>query len=399
MNTRRQSLKKKQDVALINKFLKRNPGVNISKPSVNVSVMSPNSIVRKKFLLRNPSVKLKEPQIRLKRLPSVLDSLDKLKNHMEREKKLQRNVELKKIYYDPSHPAGYSSSMNLYKHVKKILPHITVADVETWLSKQRSHFLNKQVRKFARRPVLVRGVQHQYQADLMDFKPLKNYNNRQRYLLTVIDCFSRKACAIPLTSKKGKSVLRGLRKAFHKMGFPKKLQTDQGKEFWNEHVTSYLRKKNIAHFFTRQELKAQMVERFNRTLRDKIAKHIFATDSFSFVKVVPDLVEGYNNKTHSSLKRFSPNQVNRGNEKTVRRILYGSYFQKNKKAHRYDIGDKVRPIIKRPYHRKMQKQFEEEIYIITDTIESHPPTYHIKKASNNTAVEGAFYEKQLQLVR
>ena len=403
MITRQKALKntqrvKKSDQDIMKDFLKKNPDIQmLSKPSVSIKALTPSSIARKKFQLKNPQINISLPRVKAVKLASAKEGLSNLMSHVDREKKLINSKILHSIYYDPSHPAGYGAAYLLYQYAVKKLPTLKYREVEEWLKKQRAHYLSKRVRKFERRPVLVRGVRHQFQADLMDFKPIADHNYRRRYLLTVIDCFSRKAAAIPLRSKKGPPVKRGLEKAFEKLGYPKKLQTDQGKEFLNSSVRRFLLQNNVAHFFTNQELKAQMVERFNRTLRDKIAKHIFAKDSYTFMGEIEDMVDAYNNKIHSTLKKYSPNQVNKSNEDEVRQILYKDYFSKKKDLHKYNIGDKVRPFIKRANFKKMTHTFKEDIHTITDVLDTFPPTYHIKD-SNNTAVKGAFYEKQLQPV-
>ena len=399
MQTRQKSQKQSSDANILQKFLSQNPNVQLSsRPSVQIQKIAPHSVARKKFLLKHPNVQLKMPSVHAKPLgPSALKSLQKLAQHIDDEKTLIREKKLNEMYYDASHPAGYGSTALLYKHAKRKVPGLKYKQVDDWLQKQSAHYLSKKVRKFQRRPVLVRGVQHQYQADLMDFKALANYNHRRRYILTVIDCFSRKAAAVPLRFKSAEPVQKALEKAFERLGYPKKLQTDQGSEFFNKEVKDFLRRHNVAHFFTHQELKAQMVERFNRTLRDKIAKYIFAHNSWTFMHVLPDFIDSYNNKVHSSLKRFTPNQVNKSNEDKVRSILYKDYFAKKKDLHKYKIGDKVRPIIKRAAHKKMAKTFHKSIYTVTDVLDTFPPTYHLMNP-NNVAVEGAFYEKQLQPV-
>ena len=388
------------DKNILQNFLDQNPNIKMFKPKVQLKAMSPRNVATQKFLLQNPDVKLKSARVDLTPIPvSAKTNLDKLQKHVDRENRLIRHKALHNMYYDPSHPASYGSAYVLYTHAKKNIPSLKYKQVENWLNKQRAHYLTKKVRKFERRPVLVRGVRHQYQADLMDFKSMANHNYHRRYILTVIDCFSRKAAAIPLLSKKGFPVQKALEKAFNQLGYPKKLQTDQGKEFFNNHVQGFLRRHNVAHFFTKQELKAQMVERFNRTLRDKIAKHIFSKDkeSWNFMASVPEMVNAYNNKVHSALKRFTPNQVNKSNEAEVRAILYKDYFAKKKNLHKFQIGDAVRPIIKRPFYKKMRHTFKKGVHFITDVLDTHPPTYHIK-GPDNVAVGGAFYEKQLQAV-
>ena len=71
-----------------------------------------------------------------------------------------------------------------------------------------------------------------------------------------------------MTSKKGSHVAAALEKVFKVMKPPRKLQTDMGKEFYNSHVKRVLNRYRVHHFSTDQPLKAQIVERFNRTLRD-----------------------------------------------------------------------------------------------------------------------------------
>ena len=426
----------KQDQDLLKKFLDKNPSVkfigdgiqtrssslrnkNLPTPVLKIKPMSPKDVALEKFKIRNPGIKL-NPALTLKKLSSddvalaryklknphqkislpnvniVKINLDKVQKQLSKDQESSDDM-LKTLYYNPSHPAGYSSPAKLYKYAKRKDPQIKFAEVKKWISNQRPYYLSKKVYKFPRRKVLVRGVQHQYQADLMDFVSIKNHNYGFRYVLTVIDCFSRRAFAVPLRNKKGFLVARGLKKAFETLGVPKKLQTDQGTEFFNKEVKELLDEKKIIHFYTRQELKAQMVERFNRTLREKISKHIFASKNLRFYDDIEKFVESYNNSVHSSLRHYTPNQVNKLNEDDVRKILYGEYLKK-RKTHKYKIGDKVRAIIKRPFFKKMDKQFQDKEYVVTDTVKSFPPTYQIKRADNNTAVKGVFYEKQLQKI-
>jgi len=402
-------MSKNSDQKLLDAFLQKHPSVRLiknpqvklpAKATVPLKRLSSSDIALKKFLLKYPSVKLHSAQIPLTS-PLKKDqshvALDDIKSEIDRQKQKIKKRILKDIYYNAAHPAGFGSIEKLFSAAQKRDRSFTREEIENWLLKQRSHYLSKTVKKFPRRKVLVRGIKHQYQADLMDFSAIANYNNHCKYVLTVIDCFSRKAFAKALRSKKGHVLKRALEEAFTVLGTPKKLQTDQGSEFFNQDVKQMLREKGVAHFFTHQELKAQMVERFNRTLRTKIAKFIFAKDNLRFAPHLQDFIASYNNAIHSALKKYSPNNVNKSNEDEVRNILYKEYFAKKKDSHKFQIGDKVRPIIKRDRYKKMEKQFREDEYIITDQVPSFPPTYQLKN-SNDTAVKGVFYEKQLQKV-
>ena len=171
---------------------------------------------------------------------------------------------LKRIYTDLKNPASFSSPLKLYRAAKRLLPQIKLKDVTEWLETQKSYTLHRRLcSKFRKRKVVTRGVCYQYQADLVGYSKLKRDNSGNAFVLTVIDCFSRFALAPPLKRKSGDQVAAALTKAFDSMGNPRKFHTDQGKEFYNRNVKEVLRERGVHHFSTYQDIKAQIVERFN----------------------------------------------------------------------------------------------------------------------------------------
>ncbi len=91
-------------------------------------------------------------------------------------------------------------------------------------------------------------------------------NDGYNYLLTVIDCFSKYALAIPIRNKTAEEIIKSFDYIF-KERKPLKLQTDKGKEFINKKFQSFSKEHNVEWFSTDSELKASIVERFNRTLK------------------------------------------------------------------------------------------------------------------------------------
>ena len=140
----------------------------------------------------------------------------------------------------------------------------------------------------------------------MDYSALKRDNRSFTFLLTIIDIFSRFALAIPIKSKKGSHVATALEKAFKVMKPPRKLQTDMGKEFYNSHVKRVLNRYRVHHFSTDQPLKAQIVERFNRTLREMIKQSMAYRKSLDYISVLSDFLYGYNARPHSAFLPFAP---------------------------------------------------------------------------------------------
>ena len=309
---------------------------------------------------------------------------------------------LKTLYTDLKNPAGFSSPHRLYLSAKRLRPDLKRSQVERWLESQKAYTLHRQRKdRFERRKVVTRGVRDQYQADLVDYASLKRWNAGNTFILTIIDCFSRTAFAIPLKNKRGETVKEGLKRAFKIMGAPVKLQTDKGKEFYNQHVKSLLSDKKVRHFSTESDVKASIVERFNRTLRERIIRYMTHNGHFRYLDALPDFLLGYNDRVHSGIAPYAPNQVNKQNEKTVHNLQYGDYLKRERRRHRYKIGDRVRissfrKVFKKSYY---DTNFTKEIFEIVDTLPTHPPTYRIKDLKNGELIEGSFYEEDLQRVR
>ena len=309
---------------------------------------------------------------------------------------------LYEIYTDVKNPASFSSPWKLFKAARRKTgdKSITLGVVERFLEGQRSYTLHRRFNpRFKRRKVLARGVGYQFQADLIDYAPLKRDNGGTTFLLSVIDVFSRYALLIPLKNKRGETVRDGLIRVFDHMGSPVKFQTDKGKEFYNQHVQKLLQDETVHHFSTEQDVKAQIVERFNRTVREVIKKYMTHVRSLRYLDIIPDFLARYNFRPHSSIFPYSPASVNASNEKTVHFLQYGDYLKERKKHHKYNIGDHVRLSEYRGTFRKSYKDrnFTEEIFEIVDTLFTNPPMYRVKDLKGEL-IEGTFYETELQRV-
>ena len=101
---------------------------------------------------------------------------------------------------------------------------------------------------------------------------------------------------------------------------PNKLQSDKGKEFINKDLQHLLQENNM-HFYTlNSEQKASVVERFNRTLKEKMFKFFTLQNTYTYLNVLDDIVKGYNASYHRSIKT-SPDKVNKNNENDIRDVL------------------------------------------------------------------------------
>ena len=249
---------------------------------------------------------------------------------------------LSHIYTDVKNTASFSSPQKLYKAAKKSNSSITLGEVEHFLESQKSYTLHCHFNsRFRWRKVLACRVGYQFQANLINYAPLKRDNKGASFLLSVIDVFSRYAMLVPIKNKQGDMVWDALVTVFDHMGSPIKLQTDKGKEFYNFHVRELLRKKTVHHFSTEQDVKAQIVEHFNRMLREVIKCYMTHSTSLRYIDILPDFLARYNNRPHSSIYPYSPASVTKENERAVHKLQYSDYLHERWLHHKYEIGGHV----------------------------------------------------------
>ena len=113
-----------------------------------------------------------------------------------------------------------------------------------------------------------------------------------RYILTVIDVFSKFAWAEPVRLKCASAVANLLKQVLHqaKLRKPKRLQTDKGKEFLNNTFTALIRRHGISHFASKSDQKAAVVERFNWTIKTRLYTFLSDRGNAFWVDVIHDLI-------------------------------------------------------------------------------------------------------------
>ena len=153
---------------------------------------------------------------------------------------------------------------------------------------------------------------------------LSKDNDGYRFLLLVIDTFSKYGWIIPLKDKKGETVTKAFQLIFKEGRRPEKLWTDKGREFYNKDV-----KDLIELYSTENEEKSSIVERWIRTMKDKMWKYFTDKKTNRYIDVLPDLVEDYNNTVHSSIKITPVEASKKKNELTVWRNLYPDRYKIN----------------------------------------------------------------------
>ena len=137
------------------------------------------------------------------------------------------------------------------------------------------------------------GIDAQWQADLADMQGIAKQNGGMRYLLTVIDIFSKFAWAVPVHSKHAKAITVAFWEVITIANprHPKRLQTDKGKEFLNSNFQTLIKRHGIQHFSSESEQKAAVVERFNRTIKTRIWTYLSDRGTVRWIDIIQDLVD------------------------------------------------------------------------------------------------------------
>ena len=139
--------------------------------------------------------------------------------------------------------------------------------------------------------------------DLADMQSLCKFNKVFKYLLCAIDLFSKYAWVIPIKDKKGTSIVNAFQKIIsERQRKPNKIWVDQGNEFYNQSFKDFLKINNIEMYSTYNEGKSVVAERFIKTLKNKIFKHMTTISKNVYVDVLNDIVNRYNNTVHKTIK-------------------------------------------------------------------------------------------------
>ena len=133
------------------------------------------------------------------------------------------------------------------------------------------------------------------------------HNKGYNWIIAMIDVFSRYAFTIPVKSKSGKVVFEGFKELMKEFNerfkdYPKRVQADEGGEFFKKHFKDYMNEHKIEFFSTKSVKKAAIVERFNRTLKNIMWKYMDQKKDKNWHEYLAHFTFNYNHSKHSTLK-------------------------------------------------------------------------------------------------
>jgi transposase InsO family protein len=296
-------------------------------------------------------------------------------------------------YYNTKKKEGFGGA-------RLLLQRQNLFNTREWLRAQPTYTLHKDVkRNFPTRKYITGGINDLWQADLMEMIPYSKVNKGYKYILNIIDVFSRYVWAIPLKKKSASEVTEALERTFNKVAtLPRHLQTDQGKEFYNSSVQKLLKHHNINHYSVYSKQKCAHVERFNRTLRAKLNRYFTFTGKKIWFNSLDDIIHTYNKTPHRGIYNMSPVSVNTTNEMDIwlrnSQQPPTSTTHANLKIHDHCRISRDRGI----FLKNFDQNWSEEIFQIVAIDSSASPVMYYLCDLKGEQIKGKFYKQELQVV-
>ena len=216
---------------------------------------------------------------------------------------------------------------------------------------------------------------------ILDLKDYGSENNKiYRYVLVIIDNFSKFGWTVPIKNKNAQTIKDSFENILlSSKRSPNLIESDRGKEFYNNIFQDFLNKNNIKLYSRNSSYGAVFAERFNRTIRDLLKKIVFEHGDAKWIDVLPTITKQYNNRIHTSTKLSPKDASLKKNEGFV----YKNLLDKRKKVKpKFQINDLVRVAdLKRTFSKGDTTNWSYKLYKITEIINDTIPCYKIDNLS------------------
>ena len=246
---------------------------------------------------------------------------------------------------------------------------------------------------FTQRCIITTSIDKIWCSDLVEMQQFSKWNKGYRYLLMVLDLFSKYGWIVPLKDK-GETVTEAFKTIFKEGRKPQYLWPDKGKEY-NKNMKELLEKNGITLYSTENEETSSVCERWNRTIKTKMWKQFTVQGNTVYLDILPKILSQYNNTKHSSINMTPIEASKKKNESTMYFNLYGDMEQLSSKP-RFKVGDKVRisKYKRKVFDKGYTLNWTEEIFLVDKIQSTNPITYRLKDL-NNEEIQGSFYEPEL----
>ena len=191
-----------------------------------------------------------------------------------------------------------------------------------------------------------------------------------------------------MKGKWGITIVNAFQKIISKGRKPNKTWVDQGREFYNKLFKRFLKIKNIEIYSTYKEEKSVVAEKFIRTMKNKIFKHMTAISKNVYFDVLDDIANKYNNTVHRTMK-IKPIDVTSDS--------YAEYNEdSNVRKPKFKVGDRVRiSKYKNTFAKGYTQNWSGEVFVISKIKDTVPWTYVISNLNGEKIAGNLFLWKRI----
>ncbi|HRP37281.1 MAG TPA: DDE-type integrase/transposase/recombinase, partial [Candidatus Dojkabacteria bacterium] len=223
----------------------------------------------------------------------------------------------------------------------------------------------------------------------------ESYNKGYKYILCVIDVFSKYAWCVAMKNKDSETVLKAVKQIIEESKRePEKIWVDKGSEFYNKKFKDWANKNDIVIYSTYSESKSVVVERFIRSLKELIMPIFSEHNTREWINILPQVVKTYNNRYHKTIK-MTPVEASDHKNATTVFLNLSKHKSSKKQKPKFQVGDEVRVSrIKDKFEKGYEFNFTYEVFTISKVLHTDPITYQLVDYHGDP-IEGSFYTEEL----
>ena len=307
-------------------------------------------------------------------------------------------IMMNKEDYHSNFPFSHRNNQAVYR----FHPFTPKEEIDNILKTSNSYTLFKEHRKPKHNiPTIVHGKRFLFQADCIYMSNTENavaLNKGYKYILAIIDCFTKYAWVFPLKNIKCATVIKCFEKLFDDGNKPKSLYTDRGSEFKCKAFNSLMKKEGINHYFSYSVRKCPMIERFNLTLQRLISQKLRENKSKKWIDILDDCMKIYLTAEHRGIDGLSPIEGERKeNQVKIARFNCKTKNHRKKLKPKYSKGTFVRIwAYKTKFKRGYDQSFTEEYFKIDKVLRHLPgPPLYVLRDVKGEIIQGNFTEDEI----
>lgn len=314
---------------------------------------------------------------------------------------MQSEEKIKQQYLDPSVPGSLGGLQRFLSENKRYGNSQFVLDTLKKLQTYSVHRPRKPVGK--RRKVIVGGKNIILAADLAD---VQNWNPRinkgTKYLLIIVDIFSKFVSIYPIKNKSGAIVSKAFDEHFKKHPEQSncKIWVDRGKEFISKLTQNILNKYGVSIYHTyNAKLKSVYAESFVKLVKLRIARLLTEKGNKKYFEELPKIENAMNNEKKRSTG-FAPVEIKSFKEESLAwHRQFRSILDQRQRLPNFKLNDKVRIHKEKLLFSKVYKEsWSDEIFYIAQIFKYHPLILYSIKDIQGSILPFKFYDFELLLI-